>query len=198
MGSHRDIDDAIDRAVRDIMSVEPRAGLRGRVLDRLDRPAAGWLVLPRLAGAAAIVGMVTISFLLIRPASQPDVPPAAASRSRAEPISPSGASLPAVPPSTVPQPAGPARRAAARDSAPPRERPAPPRMPERPLRPQFPARGAVAAASMPGEPTVAPESLEPVERLPLPAGAPPIAIRTIQIEPLTIEPIVIAPIPPPR
>jgi hypothetical protein len=35
----RRLDDAIDGAVREIMGVEPRAGLRGRVLERVNRPS---------------------------------------------------------------------------------------------------------------------------------------------------------------
>jgi hypothetical protein len=53
-----DLDKAIDRAVREMLDVEPPAGLRGRVLDRLERPRRGagwmWIVAP-IAAAAVIV-----------------------------------------------------------------------------------------------------------------------------------------------
>ena len=74
MRTDRDLDDAIDRAVRAIMSVEPRAGLRGRVLDRLERRPAVVFALPRLAGAAAAVTVATFAFLLLRPAPESPAP----------------------------------------------------------------------------------------------------------------------------
>jgi hypothetical protein len=52
------LDAAIDRAVREMLDVEPPAGLRGRVLDRLERPRRGlgwmWIAAP-IAAAAVIV-----------------------------------------------------------------------------------------------------------------------------------------------
>jgi hypothetical protein len=52
------LDVAIDRAVREMLDVEPPAGLRGRVLDRLERPRRGlgwmWIAAP-IAAAAVIV-----------------------------------------------------------------------------------------------------------------------------------------------
>ena len=189
MGSQREIDDAIDRAVRDIMSVEPRAGLRSRVLDRLERPAAGWFALARLAGAAALLVIVAIAFLMIPPAPRPVAPPTIAS------------SAPAPAPPSVPPPAvAPPYAGVPADSAPTRRvrPPQPPRAPVQPSRPLFPAQGVVAAASVAGDSTAALETIEPVAPLPVAAGASPIAIQAIQIEPLTIERIVVAPIPPPR
>jgi hypothetical protein len=64
-------DAAIDRAVREIMSAEPRPGFRRRVLDRLAenrRPA--WSV-PRLGfGAAAAAAVVLALFMWTRPADR--------------------------------------------------------------------------------------------------------------------------------
>ena len=86
------LDDAIDRAVREMMQVDPRPGLRRRVLARLERSAHGpglraapdtWLRRFRgsffLLPAAAVIAMVlAIVIPAVRP-SAPDVksaPPA--------------------------------------------------------------------------------------------------------------------------
>ena len=63
--SDRQLDDAIDRVVRDIMSVEPRPDLRARVLAQLDGPSARIAFWPRLAFATlalilAIAAVVTL------------------------------------------------------------------------------------------------------------------------------------------
>jgi hypothetical protein len=52
-----DADEAIDRAVRDMLAVEPRADLRRRVLERIAEPSRRLLTFPRLAAAAAAVVM---------------------------------------------------------------------------------------------------------------------------------------------
>lgn len=190
MGSDRDIDDAIDRAVRDIMGVEPRAGLRGRVLDRLERPRAGLFALPRLAGAAAMVAIAVIAFLVMRPAPERIPPPEIASAT-----APVGA--PDTPPAGEAAPAP----AAAAEPAPPQE--VPRTAPRRTRTPagldivEFPARGVVAAATVAGAMPPAGEAVEVVP-MPLDPGAQPIAIQAIRIEPLAVDRIVVAAIPPPR
>jgi hypothetical protein len=60
MRSEHDIDEAIDRAVRDIMAVDPPAGLRRRVLDRLERRAPAWWTVPRVAAAAVAIAIVIV------------------------------------------------------------------------------------------------------------------------------------------
>lgn len=191
MGSERDIDDAIDRAVRDIMSVEPQAGLRGRVLERIERPGARLFALPRLAGAGALAAIALISFLLVRPVPPPEQPelatntvPAPVPDAGPPPETSRSARDTAAPPAAGP--AAPPRQA--RRSAP--RAPAPPPAPA----PQFPPRGVVAAATFAGVPETAAATPEVVP-LPLDPHATPIAIPAIHIEPLTIERIVIAPIP---
>ena len=90
------LDDTIDRAVRDIMSAEPRPGFRGRVLDRIEdrrhsRFKAAWM--PALAGAAAVA---LIAFALLprgsqspaRPSSAPVSTTATAPSAAANPPSP--------------------------------------------------------------------------------------------------------------
>ena len=60
------LDDAIDRAVRDILDVEPPAGLRGRVLDRIEQSRArrwswAWFAVPGAAVAAAAIAAVVVT-----------------------------------------------------------------------------------------------------------------------------------------
>lgn len=64
--TERDIDAAIDRAVREIMSAEPRPGFRRRVLERLtDAPPARWswarVTVGMAAAAATLVGALWLS-----------------------------------------------------------------------------------------------------------------------------------------
>jgi hypothetical protein len=68
-----DLDAAIDRAVRSIMSAEPRAGLRQRVLSRInDAPRRAFPVL-RLAIAGGTIAAVGLAVAL-RIANRPIVP----------------------------------------------------------------------------------------------------------------------------
>jgi hypothetical protein len=92
-----DLDKAIDRAVRDMLDVEPPADLRGRVLDRIEQrpassfrlPAFGW-GFGAVAIAAAALAVIAIGRL------GHDVP--------VMPVAPIAA---AVPPRTAPPPAAP-------------------------------------------------------------------------------------------
>ncbi len=59
------LDDAIDRAVREMMSVDPRPGLSRRVLARLDEPRTPWLTVPRRAAAAALVAVIVVAIVLV-------------------------------------------------------------------------------------------------------------------------------------
>jgi hypothetical protein len=67
------LDIAIDRAVREMLDVEPPAGLRGQVLERIERPRTGlrwtWVVAP-LAAAAIVV------LAIMMPSRQAPVVPA--------------------------------------------------------------------------------------------------------------------------
>jgi hypothetical protein len=58
-------DEAIDRVVREMLDVEPPAGLRGRVMQRIDDPVASafrrkaaWLVAPLTAAAVIILAVL--------------------------------------------------------------------------------------------------------------------------------------------
>lgn len=79
-----DLDKAIDRAVRDMLDVEPPADLRGRVVDRIEQlpasgfrlPAAGWRF-GVLAAAAAVVVVLAVTLsqraAVVRPLTAPTV-----------------------------------------------------------------------------------------------------------------------------
>ena len=60
------LDIAIDRAVRQMMRVDPPAGLRGRVMRRLESPAARTFV-PQFAFAGAALAAVLIAIVMMRP-----------------------------------------------------------------------------------------------------------------------------------
>jgi hypothetical protein len=86
------LDRAIDGAVREMLDVEPPAGLRGRVLQQIDPVASGfsrkrldrrilWTGLP-LAAAAALV----LALLLPRPSSPPQAPATVAQNPPAPPV----------------------------------------------------------------------------------------------------------------
>ena len=179
MRSERNIDDAIDRAVREIMDVEPSAGLRRRVLDRLEHPQSAWLTMPRLAAAAALVAIVFAAVLFRAGAPEPTVPSTVA---RVDPKPPVVETGPA------PRHSGPEVVDVPPVSSTPREKSL-----------IFPAPGTVAATSLAGDVNVAAEPLEPIAPIMLgdaePSG---IAPKPIAIEPLNIAPITIAPIRPPR
>jgi hypothetical protein len=64
-----DLDDAIDRAVREMLDVEPPAELRGRVLERIAQPArrfpTQWIVVP-IAATALLILMVAAAWRTAR------------------------------------------------------------------------------------------------------------------------------------
>jgi hypothetical protein len=189
MNSEREIDDAIDRAVREIMSVEPRAGLRGRVLAELESRSDGRWSFPRLAGAAAVLAVgILMLFIWSRPSPHPVGPATMAGKESPEAAAPEGApaSVPAAPPASpgdsTPTPAPSAQRSRARARG-----------------PQFPAPGAVTAANLGAQSmTDAPLLEATAASAPAVGGAPEIVIPMIQIQPLIIDTIVIDPIRPPR
>jgi hypothetical protein len=84
--TEREIDTAIDRAVRDLMNVDADAAFRARVTERLQRPARrAWT--PRLAVGAVATVAIAVALLWLR---TPTPPPAtttegAASAERAIP-----------------------------------------------------------------------------------------------------------------
>ena len=70
--TEREIDTAIDRAVRDLMEVDTDASFRARVTARLQRPARRMLLRP-LAAVALTATAIAAAVVWMRPSS-PDVP----------------------------------------------------------------------------------------------------------------------------
>jgi hypothetical protein len=192
------LDRAIDRAVREMVQVDPLPGLRRRVDEQLHARAGSGLRRPAFlwpALAAATLMIVLVAGLLVRspggaPASEAQVAETAAERSQpvAAPARP--APTPA-PTTTVPSPAGapgrPPERAPARES-------------EaifgdrngrlRAANLAAPAAGAVAPAVpaarpsgvLPGLPADPFEPLEPI-------AIPPIHLAPIAVSPVTVRPL---------
>jgi hypothetical protein len=179
------LDKAIDRAVREMLDVEPPAGLRGRVLDRIKQPrrGIGWMWIAAPVAAAAVIILAVLA-----PWRQP-APRVVA------PSSPSIATVdlpPTVPPVTAP---------ASQDSpktvtiptghaTPPGRQPASGRAPER----------IVVAAVLPAADASAIDPLSPIAPITVaPARPADIAPKEIAISPLApIAELQIAPLSPPE
>jgi hypothetical protein len=105
--SDQRIDDAIDRAVREIMHAEPDADFRRRVLLRIEQPArTAWVWGPGFA-AAALAILIVVTFFVARRSPTP-VPVEETVSNRP------AVSVPSAPPKAIQQPAPPR-------AAPPRE-----------------------------------------------------------------------------
>ena len=184
------LDEAIDRAVREMMNVEPTGDLRQRVLDEI-AGAPQW-VMPWRALAAASAALAAIVLLIVNLITRQPAPP----ENRV-------ASTLAVPPiqQTTPPPATkPSTPAAsqAQDTLPIAQRPGR----STPLvAPHTAQERLVEAASIPGPlaletATTPAEPLAPV--LPVavtPLYTPPIRTSEIEITQITLEPIEIVPLP---
>jgi hypothetical protein len=179
MNSHTSLNDsrldrAIDRAVREMMQVDPAPGLRRRVLSRINAPVEH-RTFPalRYGFAAAALAVVVLSFTLLPGHVEPPAPPKAPSPIVATGVSPVdleavlSTSTGTIPPVSIPA-------ESARIS---RE---PIRMPR--ITNVFGAQSrGVSAATVrePGVPRIAPETLAPLTIVPLSA-------RPIVIEPLVL------------
>jgi hypothetical protein len=194
--SYRDdshLDAAIDRAVRDMMSAEPRTDLRERVLAELTGAPARVVWWPRLALGSAALAVAAVAMLVLvdhpadRPVERVAVATPAAESPRLEPPAP------ATPPRTTPAPAD---RTPVRGDG-PKTAPAP--------RGRAAADRPIQAASVdPGE-AIGIEPMTPVERLaPIePLGmstldAPLVATAAINIAPITINRIEMTTLKPPQ
>lgn len=92
-------DEAIDRAVREMLDVEPPAGLRGRVLDRIESPrrSLGWTW---IAGPLAAAAILVLAVLMPSESGRtPVAPPARAASDVHLPPAP----VVSYPPQTTPQ-----------------------------------------------------------------------------------------------
>src|SRR5687767_4107608 len=65
-GAGSPLDAAIDRAVRRMMNVDPPAGMRRRVLSRLDSPVRSSGFFPRFAFAFGALAVIVLAVLVIR------------------------------------------------------------------------------------------------------------------------------------
>ena len=186
------LDEAIDRAVREMMNVEPTGDLRQRVLDEI-AGAPQW-VMPWRALAAASAALAAIVLLIVNLITRQPAPPESrrGQHTRRAPDSTDNAAA-ATKPSTRA-----ASQALPRDTLPIAQRPGR----STPLvAPQTAQERLVEAASIPGalalETSTAPaEPLAPV----LPVAmtlldTPPIRTSEIEITQITLERIEIVPLP---
>jgi hypothetical protein len=190
-----DLDAAIDRAVRDLLNAEPRAGMRQRVLDRLNahqpQTWAGMLTLPRLAAVAALAVLVVIAAsVAVRRHPAPEMTIA-----RPQPVAPVGQPRAPQTASITPEP-----RSTGAGTTPPKLTPKPTRS----------SRSVVAAAAARSDRRVEAASVRDAAELessrttpaqPLPA-IPPIGIDAIDVPAIvtpeiTIKPLTVQPIPAP-
>jgi hypothetical protein len=180
MPSDEQLDDAIDRAVREMMDVDPPAGLRARVLARLDAPGHPWRPARLLAGAAAVAIALLALLQPWRQAPEPEPRLATASPGQPPAVAPQQPPQPAPPPSVQPGPATPRRspggvtRPATSDS---RER----------LRTRL--DDEIVAANAPVEPDAGPMPLAPL---------PGIDVGRIAPEHLETAAVSLSPLPSPR
>jgi hypothetical protein len=184
------LDVAIDRAVREMLDVEPPAGLRGRVLDRLDafspNPVVSafrrnvWWIAGPIAAAAILVVAVLVPWRHSAPAV---VTPAAPSMAKAE-------TPRTVPPAVSPRTSEPPRTVSLpRASSAPGHQPIARLIDDR----------MIAAAVAPADDTSGIDPLSPIVPIAVAASQPrDIAPKQIAISPLTpITELQIAPLSPP-
>ena len=176
------LDVAIDRAVREMLDVEPPDGLRGRVLDRIESPRRRltwiWIAAP-LAAAAILVLAVLLPSKTPRTVVNP-VATVATSQPAAQP-------QPVVPPMKVPTSAVPTRVSV------PRTRPTSPAI-------RGIEDGLAVAAVVPADDASVIDLLTPIAPIVV-AGTHPadIAPKDIAISPMApIAPLQIAPLSPPE
>ena len=170
--SERQIDAAIDEAVRDLMNVDADAAFRARVVERLRKPtshAPFWRQLSIVSGA---VGIAVIAVALTRSGEKPAVEPAPAAVTSA--VQPR--------PAVEPRVAGPSAPAATRPPA----RSSAQRRAENPTH-QI-ARGALAATVADDAAAPPPDGIAPMGHIR------PIALAPIAPEPIITTEIVIAPL----
>ena len=163
-----EIDTAIDRAVRDLMSVDADGAFRARVTARLERPVRRLGRVSLLMAATAMTAALVAGMLWLRPAPAGRIEPAPVARVESPaPGAPHGTPRAALPPSTAVR------------TAPTPQRPAVRRLAAMPI-----ARGAVVATV-----AEAPSSIPPLAAL----GS--IRIETITQTPIAPAAIEVAPLP---
>jgi hypothetical protein len=192
---HRDdslLDAAIDRAVRDMMSAEPRADLRTRVMAELagEPPRSAWWPRLAVASAALVVAIVALLTFVNRPTDRPvdqtivSAPPASVPSNQGGGTRPSAGATPAAEGEAILTRHPRTTAVAGRDVA-----------EGRPIE----AASIDPVDALGIEPLTTVERLRPLEpigiaRLEAPLVVPP----AISIPLITIEPIEITPLTPPR
>ena len=167
----RQMDDAIDTAIRSVMDVDADPGFRARVLDKLATPAprpSGWL---KFAAASAVVAAAFAGLVLTRPATvTPGGPPVASTTPAQQAF---------IPPQVLPPPVG------ITSQAPPRVPRAARAGTSRTAR-VIPEE-AVQAAVAPPDLTTAIDPLNPIR---------PITVELLAPTPITSAAVVVAPLAP--
>ena len=188
------LDDAIDRAVHELVKADPRPGFRRRVMAKVNAPArrSSWPV-RYLVPAAAMAAMLLLAAWLI-PDAQPVLAPSgtqvAEQRETPAPSQTPAVATPAaapLAPSERSESSGPAPSERSESSG----RRTPPRR-DQPVQFTFgPPSGQVAATSL--DRAVEPAPLA-TERHDEPAPEGPAALPMVRIRPIEVQPILIKPI----
>jgi len=170
------LDRAIDRAVRDMMQVDPRPGFRRRVLARLDPEPVQSSMFLRVALVGTVIAILILAVMVIVPDRRSELRPTLAQRD-------------GPPSTTAPQSAAPSNPSPSKTSVPPRRTPGLTR--ERILMPRIAnvfgsGRNGVAAASV-DDNAVWPAPAPPQD---LPGAPAPLVIPPIEPPaPLVIPPL---------
>ena len=179
------LDDAIDRAVQDLVQADPRPGLRRRVLAQLnDPPKRVWWAPRLLVPAGALIAAAVLAIWML-----PSAPPAA-------PLPEVVAQTSA--PATTAQSPAPSKTEiaiAARPVARPQRETVRPR--QAPTQFTFgPRSDRVAATSVtePGGPAVFVGAPAEGSTADAPSPLPPVHIAPIEVKPIEVKPIVLKPI----
>jgi hypothetical protein len=179
IGDRGQLDNAIDRAVREMLDAEPPPGLRGRVIDRIESPRRGfaWIWIAAPVAAAAIV---VLAVLLPSKSAPPVVEPVTTVATK-ETTAPPQPATSTPPPAVTQVPSQPAIA----------------RVTPRPVRRQPSAATTVAAASVEAgadiawlEPLPGPEAIDVAALEPSKAPSiPSIDLAPAQIPALEVRPI---------
>jgi hypothetical protein len=174
------LDAAIDRAVRDLMSVDPPADLRDRVLAEISGVSTRAALWPRFALASvALAVAVAIAFKVFQPASPASPPETTIAGTRAQPAQ----DVPAAPPPTPTLPKASPRATAVRTPA----------TEDRPIQ----AASIDSAAPIGAEPMPPVARLKAIELIDIPRletaqiGPAPLSLTPITIEPIENSPPIV-------
>ena len=187
--NNRHLDDAIDRAVREMMDVDAPPEFRARVAARIERPASGFPGWLRLAVAGGAAAAVIVAFTLARRPDPASIPAKTAT---------SGAASATVPSAAPSSESSVARGASVAVSTPPARRDTRPRRIDRNVTQQIATGAIVAAAVEDAMPEAAVTALERIDGIAIaPLAQEPVGPAPLVIAPLTpVTELEIAPLPP--